>query len=93
MRRGSYFSYDNITVQSAIQHSRVTLHAHETMLFAVVQPMARSPRPNDPLQLIGFDPNDLVDPFVAPELFTNQIRTKKNEFRNKIVPVRESNVT
>ena len=40
---------------------------HQTVLFAVVQPVAGSPGSNDPLQLVRLHPDDLVTPLV-PEM-------------------------
>lgn len=65
--RSSNFGNDDIAVQSTI-NLWVAFTPHQTMLFAVIQPMARPARPDDSLQLIGLDPDDFVDPLVSPKL-------------------------
>jgi hypothetical protein len=34
----------------------------------MIQPMSRPPRPNQPLQLVRFDPDKFADAFVAPDV-------------------------
>lgn len=37
---------------------------YQAVLLAVVQPVARTPRPDDALELVGFHPNDFIHPLV-----------------------------
>lgn len=53
---------------------------HQTVLLPVVQPMACPSSADDSLELVGFDPNDLIDTFVSEKC--NEMRdgfiTKKD---------------
>lgn len=48
----------------------VALHPYQTMLLGVVQPVTGPTRPNNSLELVGLDPDYLLDPLVAPNLET-----------------------
>ena len=62
-----YLGYDDVAIQSPVQ-GQVSLHAHQAVLLPVVEPVAGPPCPDDPLQLVGLDPDYLVHPLIAPEL-------------------------
>lgn len=64
------FSHDHITVEASVKVWGITLHPYKTVLFSMVQPMASSARPDDPLQLVGFYPDNFIDSLVAPQLET-----------------------
>lgn len=48
----------------------VKCEMYQTVFFAVVKPVTRPSGSDDPLQLVGLDPNDFVYSFVAPQLKT-----------------------
>jgi hypothetical protein len=64
----THLGHNHVTVQTPVQLSRIAFQPDQTVLLAVVQLIAGATRPNDALQLIGLDPNQLVHPFVAPQL-------------------------
>ena len=48
-------------------HRQVPLHSHQTVLLAVVEPVACAAGTNETLELVGLDPDQLVHSLVAPE--------------------------
>lgn len=80
MAGGPHLSHDHVTVQPAVERDlrwmivgiaiRRPLHAHQAVLLSVVKPVARPARPYNPLELVRFDPDDLIYSFVAPQLQT-----------------------
>ena len=65
--RAAHLCDQYIAVQVAID-LRVALDPNQTVLLAVVQPVPCPPRPNPALQLVCLDPNELINPLVAPQL-------------------------
>lgn len=70
MRSGSDFGDNDVTVQSAIHVFGLTFDSDETVFFAVIEPVTSPSGADDALQLIRFDPQDLVTPSVAPQVQT-----------------------
>jgi hypothetical protein len=64
---GAHLGHDHVRIEPPVEILRIAFHSDEAVLFAVVQPMARPPRADDALQLVGLDPDDLVDALVAPQ--------------------------
>lgn len=48
---------------------------HQAVLLAMVQPVARPSCADDPLELVGFHPDDLVDSLVSEK--GNKVKSKK----------------
>lgn len=65
--RLSHLGHDHIRVYIPI-HQRISFYPNQAMLFAVVQPVSRSPRPYDPLKLIRLHPYDLFHALVPPKI-------------------------
>lgn len=63
----AHFGHDHVAIDASIG-LRLALDAHEAVLLAVVEPVARSAGSNQPLQLVRLDPDHLLDRRVAPEL-------------------------
>ncbi|GER43667.1 hypothetical protein STAS_20536 [Striga asiatica] len=61
------FSNNDISVDISI-HLRISFYSNKAMLFAVVEPMARSARSDNPLELIGLHPYYLLHTLVTPKL-------------------------
>lgn len=82
----TYLANKYVAVQSNIESEWASLHPHEAVFFAVIQPVARAARANDALQLISLDPDELVHAVVAGLIVKMEgtSREKKNEIRVKV---------
>lgn len=45
-----------------------TCRPHQTMLLAVVKPVACPASTDNPLELVGLDPDDFIHPLITPQL-------------------------
>ncbi len=66
VRRCPHLSHNYITVNPFIEQlrSRLALDADQAMLLTVIKPMACTTRSNNPLQLVGLHPYQLIHSFI-----------------------------
>ena len=48
-------------------HWKVPFHPHQTVLLPVVEPVASASSADQPLQLVGLHPYDLIHALIAPQ--------------------------
>ena len=64
---GSYFAYNDITIDISVEVG-IAFDPNKAMLLRMVEPVACSASSNQPLQLIDLDPYQLIHSFVAPNV-------------------------
>jgi hypothetical protein len=64
---GKYLRHHNIALNIAVD-GWVAFDTHKAMLLGVVQPVTCATSPNQAMQLVRFDPNQLIHAVIAPDL-------------------------
>jgi hypothetical protein len=69
----AHFRYKDITVNITVNVG-IAFHAYQTMLFCVIKSVSCAARDNEPVELIGFNPDQLFYSLITPfgETFSSE---------------------
>lgn len=66
----SYCTHTYMTMLCSLVEVRFSLDTNEAVLFTMVQPVACPACTDEPVQLIGLHPDQLINSVIAPDLQT-----------------------